>query len=84
MWDPSAFNRQETSHAAWLLHRPIERSTMMSMKRLHGDSWINWPTLRSAFKRFERIAASVLLAVGAAALLGWIVVELYVKAVTAD
>jgi len=54
------------------------------MKRLHGDSWINWPTLRSAFKRFERIAASVLLAVGAAALLGWIVVELYVKAVTAD
>ncbi|WP_454912741.1 hypothetical protein [Variovorax gossypii] len=54
------------------------------MKRLHGDSLVNRSALRSAFKQLERVAASVLLVIGAAALIGWLVVELYVKAVTAD
>lgn len=55
------------------------------MKRLLSDSSVDRPIVRSAFKqRLERVAASVLLVVGAAALIGWIVVELYVTAVTAD
>ncbi|MGR4867938.1 hypothetical protein ACIPRI_03595 [Variovorax sp. LARHSF232] len=37
-----------------------------------------------ASRRIERKIASVLLAVGAAVLLGWLVVELYVAAVTFD
>ncbi len=59
----------------------VKRSTITSMKRLHGDPR---PALRSALKRLERVAASVLLVIGAAALIGWVVVELYVKVVTAD
>jgi hypothetical protein len=51
-----------------------------SMKRLSNGSSV----VRLAFKRLERVAASVLLLVGAAALIGWIVVEFYVTAVTAD
>lgn len=35
-------------------------------------------------RRIERKIASVLLAIGAAALLGWLVMELYVAAVTFD
>jgi hypothetical protein len=54
------------------------------MKRLSDDSPVDRSILRLAFKRLERAAASVLLLVGAAALIGWIVVELYVTAVTAD
>jgi hypothetical protein len=61
-----------------------ERSTIASMKRLSGDSLVDRSIVRSAFKRLERVAASVLLVVGAAALIGWIVVELYAMAVTAD
>ncbi|CAN7760917.1 hypothetical protein LJR084_007177 [Variovorax sp. LjRoot84] len=38
----------------------------------------------SAFRRIEGRAASVLLAIGAAALIGWLVVELYVAVVTLD
>jgi hypothetical protein len=60
------------------------RSTIAFMKRLSGDSSVDRSIMRSAFKRLERVAASVLLVVGGAALLGWIVVELYVMAVTAD
>jgi hypothetical protein len=54
------------------------------MKRLSGDPSVGRSIVRSAFKRLERVAASVLLVIGAAALIGWVVVELYVIAVTAD
>ncbi|WP_298701029.1 hypothetical protein [uncultured Variovorax sp.] len=40
--------------------------------------------MRTTFRQIERAAASVLLVIGAAALIGWVVVELYVKVVTAD
>ncbi len=61
-----------------------ERSTIASMKRQSGDSSIDRLIMRFAFKRLERVAASLLLVIGATALIGWMVVELYVKAVTAD
>jgi hypothetical protein len=35
-------------------------------------------------RRIERTAASVLLAIGAAALIGWLATELYVSVVTLD
>ncbi|SDH79460.1 hypothetical protein SAMN05444748_102466 [Variovorax sp. OV700] len=54
------------------------------MKRLSDSSQFDRSIMRLAFERLERIAASALLFVGAAALIGWIVVELYVTAVTAD
>ena len=54
------------------------------MKRPSNGSPVDRSIVRLAFKRLERVAASVLLLVGAAALIGWIVVELYVTAVTAD
>jgi len=53
------------------------------MKRLAGHSSVVRSIMWSAFKRLEWLA-SVLLVAGAAALIGWIVVELYVTAVTAD
>lgn len=57
---------------------------MTAMKSLSDDPPTDRPTLRAARRRLERVTASVLLAVGAAALIGWLFIELYVKAVTAD
>jgi hypothetical protein len=54
------------------------------MTRLPGDSPVDRSIVRSAFRRLERVVGSVLLAVGAAALIGWVIVELYVKVVTVD
>jgi hypothetical protein len=41
------------------------------------------PSARSA-RRYHQVFSSVLLALGAAALIGWLVAEFYVTAVTAD
>lgn len=40
--------------------------------------------MRIAFRQLERAVASLLLVIGTAALIGWVVVELYVKVVTTD
>jgi hypothetical protein len=40
--------------------------------------------MRTPFRNLERVAASVLLIIGAAALIGWVVVQLYVRVVTTD
>jgi hypothetical protein len=40
--------------------------------------------MSKAPRRIERASASVLLAIGAAALVGWLVLELYVAIVTLD
>ncbi len=57
---------------------------MTAMKRLSDDPPTDRPALRAARTRLERVAVSVLLAIGAAVLIGWLFVELYVKLVTAD
>ncbi|GER18478.1 hypothetical protein VCH24_35050 [Variovorax boronicumulans] len=57
---------------------------MIAMRRLLDDSSGGRSKMRTAFRQIERAAASVLLVIGAAALIGWVVVELYVKVVTAD
>lgn len=62
----------------------VARSTIIRMKRLTGRSWTDGPVAPNAFERIGRTAASVLLAIGVAALVGWVVVELYVAAVTLD
>lgn len=62
----------------------VETINNALMKRLFDDSPLDRSIVRLAFERLERIAASVLLLVGAAALIGWIAIELYVTAVTAD
>lgn len=54
------------------------------MKRLTSSSWTDGPVAPNAFERIGRTAASVLLAIGVAALVGWVVVEFYVAAVTLD
>jgi len=54
------------------------------MKRPSGDSPVDRSIARSTFRRLERVVGSVLLAVGAAALIGWVIVEFYVKVVTMD
>ena len=57
---------------------------MAVMKRLSDDSSTDRPALRAARTRLERVAVSVLLAIGAAVLIGWLFVKLYVELVTAD
>ncbi len=57
---------------------------MIAMRRLLDDSSGGRSKMRTTFRQIERAAASVLLVIGAAALIGWVVVELYVKVVTAD
>jgi hypothetical protein len=57
---------------------------MIGMRRLSDDSSGGRSKMRNAFRQIERAVASVLLVIGAAALIGWVVVELYVKVVTAD
>ncbi|WP_185879097.1 hypothetical protein [Variovorax sp. MHTC-1] len=42
------------------------------------------PAARNAFQRLGGIVGSAILAIGAAALIGWGLVELYVKVVTLD
>ena len=54
-----------------------------AMKRLSG-TWTIRRILNKPSRRFERTTASVLLAIGAAALIGWLVTQLYVAAVTLD
>jgi len=54
------------------------------MKRRLDPAASDRPIKRSTFKRIERVVPSVLLAIGAAALIGWIAVQLYVKVVTLD
>lgn len=54
------------------------------MKRRSHHAAADQQIERSAFKQLERVVLSVLLVIGVAALIGWIAVELYVKAVTLD
>jgi hypothetical protein len=54
------------------------------MKRLPGHSGTGHSMMSKAPRRIERASASVLLAIGAAALVGWLVLELYVAIVTLD
>ncbi|MGJ7524890.1 hypothetical protein [Variovorax sp. GB1P17] len=54
------------------------------MRSLPDDSSGSRSKMRTAFRQIERAVASVLRVIGAAALIGWVVVELYVKVVTAD
>lgn len=54
------------------------------MKSSSGDRGPNNSPMRSAFQRRQGIVGSVILIVGAAALVGWLVVELYVAVVTFD
>jgi hypothetical protein len=54
------------------------------MKRLPGDSSVGRSKARIAFRHIERVVVSALLAIGAAALIGWVDVKLYVKVITAD
>ncbi|HQT51103.1 MULTISPECIES: hypothetical protein [unclassified Acidovorax] len=58
--------------------------TMIGMRRLSVDSSGGRSKMRTALRQIERAVASVLLVIGAAALIGWVLVELYVKVVTAD
>lgn len=57
---------------------------MSGMGRLSDDSSGGRSKMRTAFRHIERAVASVLLLIGAAALIGWVVLEIYVKAVTQD
>lgn len=58
--------------------------TMTGMKRLSDESSGGRSKIRVTFRHLERTVVSVLLIIGAAALIGWVVVELYVKVVTMD
>ncbi|MGJ7498573.1 hypothetical protein ACSFA8_26440 [Variovorax sp. RT4R15] len=70
------------------LRASLSRSAMKldngCMKRASSESWMVYARPRNARGRIEWTAASVLLALGAAALIGWLVLELYVGVVTVD
>jgi len=57
---------------------------MIGMKRLSDESSGGRSKIRVTFRHIERTVASVLLIIGAGALIGWGVVELCVKVVTMD
>jgi hypothetical protein len=73
----------ETLRAACLL-RCAARDQQSFMKRLSGHCVPGRSMASKASLRTGRATASVLLAIGAAALVGWLVVEFYVAVVTLD
>lgn len=78
---PGALARPCVQRAFCVAQRAINNRFM---KRLSGH-WVPGRSMASkASLRTGRATASVLLAIGAAALVGWLVVEVYVAVVTLD
>lgn len=82
MEDGDWFAEEPRAQHAFYIAR--EALNNRSMKRVPIGSWADRPMANSALRRIEGKTASVLLAMGAAALIGWLVVELYVATVTLD